>query len=74
MIRCRSYSDGCLSLQYNSGHDIGNDSRRRHFVGHGIGADGVAAINFIELVYKIMSGIALMIGSGCSVVTSIYLS
>lgn len=44
------------------------------FVGHGTGADGVAAINFIVPVYQIMSGIGLMIGVGCSVVASIHLS
>lgn len=44
------------------------------FVGHGIGADGVAAINFIVPVYLIMSGLGLMLGAGCSVVASIHLS
>lgn len=44
------------------------------FVGHGVGADGVAAVNFIVPVYQIMSGLGLMIGSGCSVVASIHLS
>lgn len=44
------------------------------FVGHGTGADGVAAINFIVPVYQIMSGLGLMIGAGCSVVASIHLS
>lgn len=44
------------------------------FVGHGVGADGVAAVNFIVPVYQIMSGIGLMIGAGCSVVASIHLA
>lgn len=44
------------------------------FVGHGVGADGVAAVNFIVPIYQIMSGLGLMIGSGCSVVASIHLS
>lgn len=44
------------------------------FVGHGTGADGVAAINFIVPLYQIMSGIGLMIGTGCSVLASIHLS
>lgn len=44
------------------------------FVGHGVGADGVAAVNIIVPIYQIMSGIGLMIGTGCSVVASIHLS
>lgn len=44
------------------------------FVGHGVGADGVAAINIFVPIYQIMSGLGLMIGVGCSVVSSIHLS
>lgn len=44
------------------------------FVGHGVGADGVAAVNIILPIFQIMSGIGLMIGAGCSVVSSIHLS
>ena len=44
------------------------------FVGHGVGADGVAAVNIVVPIYQIMSGIGLMIGAGCSVVASIHLS
>ncbi|MBQ8270239.1 MAG: MATE family efflux transporter [Bacteroidaceae bacterium] len=44
------------------------------FVGHGVGADGVAAINIVVPIYQIMSGIGLMIGTGCSVVASIHLA
>lgn len=44
------------------------------FVGHGVGAKGVAAVNIVVPIYLIMSGLGLMIGVGCSVVTSIHLS
>lgn len=44
------------------------------FIGHGVGADGVAAVNIILPIYQIMSGIGLMVGAGCSVVASIHLS
>lgn len=44
------------------------------FIGHGVGADGVAAVNIILPIYQIMSGIGLMIGTGCSVVSSIHMS
>lgn len=43
-------------------------------IGHGVGAEGVAAVNIIVPVYQIVSGIGLMIGAGCSVVASIHLS
>lgn len=43
-------------------------------IGHGVGADGVAAVNIIVPVYQIISGLGLMIGAGCSVVSSIHLS
>lgn len=43
-------------------------------IGHGVGADGVAAVNIIVPVYQIMSGLGLMVGAGCSVVASIHLS
>ena len=33
------------------------------FVGHGVGADGVAAVNIVVPIYQIMSGIGLMIGT-----------
>ena len=41
------------------------------FVGHGVGADGVAAVNIVVPIYQIMSGIGLMIGAGCSVAASV---
>lgn len=44
------------------------------FVGHGVGADGVAAVNIVVPIYQIISGLGLMIGAGCSVVASIHLS
>lgn len=44
------------------------------FIGHGVGADGVAAVNIFVPIYQIMSGLGLMIGAGCSVVASIHLS
>lgn len=37
------------------------------FVGHGVGADGVAAVNIVVPIYLIMSGLGMMIGVGCSV-------
>lgn len=43
-------------------------------VGHGVGAIGVAAVNIVVPIYLVMSGIALMVGAGCSVVSSIHLS
>lgn len=43
-------------------------------VGHGVGATGVASVNIAVPIYQIMSGIGLMIGSGCSVIASILLS
>lgn len=44
------------------------------FVGHGVGADGVAAVNIVVPIYQIVSGVGLMLGAGCSVVASIHLS
>lgn len=44
------------------------------FVGHGVGPQGVAAVNIIVPIFMIMSGIGLMLGIGCSVVTAIHLS
>ena len=43
-------------------------------VGQGVGEVGVAAVNIVVPIYLIMSGIALMVGVGCSVVSSIHLS
>ena len=34
------------------------------FVGHGVGSDGVAAVNIVAPVYQVFSGIGLMLKSG----------
>ena len=44
------------------------------FVGHGVGSDRLAAVNIFCPLWLIMSGIGLMFGIGCSVVSSIHLS
>lgn len=42
------------------------------FVGHGVGSDGIAAINIPLLM--LFTGVGLMVGAGCSVIASIQLS
>lgn len=44
------------------------------FVGHGVGSDGVAAVNIVAPVYQVFSGIGLMLGAGCSVMVSIHMA
>ena len=44
------------------------------FVGHGVGSDGIAAINFCIPLLMFFSGVGLMGGAGCSVVASIHLT
>jgi Na+-driven multidrug efflux pump len=44
------------------------------FVGHGIGSDGIAAINICIPLLMLFTGVGLMIGAGASVVASIHLS
>ncbi|WP_300108312.1 MATE family efflux transporter [uncultured Alistipes sp.] len=44
------------------------------FVGHGVGSDGIAAINILVPLWMLFTGVGLMVGAGCSVVTSIQLS
>lgn len=44
------------------------------FVGHGVGSDGIAAINICIPLLMLFTGMGLMIGAGCSVVASIQLS
>lgn len=44
------------------------------FVGHGIGSDGIAAINICIPLLMLFTGIGLMAGAGSSVVASIQLS
>lgn len=43
-------------------------------IGHGVGAEGVAAVNIIVPIYQLVSGVTLMVGAGCSVVASIHFS
>lgn len=44
------------------------------FVGHGVGSDGIAAVNLCVPIFMTFMGIGMMIGTGCSVVASIQLS
>lgn len=44
------------------------------FVGHGVGADGIASVNIVAPTYMIATGIGLMFGIGASVIASIRLS
>lgn len=44
------------------------------FVGHGVGSNGIAAVNICIPLLQVITGIGLMIGMGCSVVSSIHLS
>lgn len=44
------------------------------FVGKGVGSDALAAINIAAPLFMVSTGIALMFGSGASVVASIHLS
>lgn len=44
------------------------------FVGHGVGSDGIAAVNICLLAIMLLTGVGLMVGAGCSVVASIHLS
>ncbi len=44
------------------------------FVGHGVGSDGIAAVNICVPLLMGLMGVGLMMGSGCSVMASIYLS
>lgn len=44
------------------------------FVGHGIGSDGIAAINICIPILMFFTGVGLMVGAGSSVVASIHLS
>lgn len=43
------------------------------FVGHGVGSDGIAAVNICIPLLMIFMGFGLMVGVGCSVVTAIHL-
>lgn len=44
------------------------------FIGHGVGANGIAAVNIFVPIFQIMAGFGLMVGMGCSVASSIHLS
>lgn len=44
------------------------------FVGHAVGADGIAAINICVPIFMLATGLGLMMGVGCSVVASIHLA
>lgn len=44
------------------------------FVGHAVGADGIAAINICVPIIMVVTGLALMMGAGCSVVASIHMA
>lgn len=44
------------------------------FVGHGVGSDGIAAVNICIPLLMFFTGVGLMVGAGCSVVASIHLS
>ncbi len=44
------------------------------FVGHGVGGDGIAAINICVPLLMVFTGVGLMVGAGASVTSSILLS
>ena len=44
------------------------------FVGQGVGANGIAAVNIVAPVYMVSTGLGLMFGIGSSVIASIRLS
>ena len=44
------------------------------FVGRGVGSSGIAAINICYPIFLVLTGVALMVGMGASVVASIHLS
>lgn len=44
------------------------------FVGQGVGADGIAAVNIVAPIFMMSTGIGLLFGIGSSVVASIHLA
>lgn len=44
------------------------------FIGHGVGSDGIAAVNIGIPLLMVFTGLGLMSGVGCSVVASVHLS
>ena len=43
------------------------------FIGHGVGSDGIAAVNIACVPVMLIAGVGLMMGAGCSVVSAIHL-
>ena len=44
------------------------------FVGHGVGSEGIAAVNICIPLLMVFTGIGLMLGVGSSVVASLHLA
>ncbi len=44
------------------------------FVGHGVGPDGIAAVNIVAPLFMVVTGLGLMFGIGASVIASIRLA
>ena len=44
------------------------------FVGHGVGSDGIAAVNICIPLLMILTGVGLMVGMGSSVIASVFLA
>lgn len=44
------------------------------FIGHSVGSDGIAAVNIVVPVLMLLTGVGLMVGMGCSVVSSLRLA
>lgn len=44
------------------------------FIGHGVGSDGIAAVNLCVPVMMLFTGLGLMTGVGCSVVAAVHIS
>ncbi len=44
------------------------------FVGHGVGANGIAAVNIVAPLFMVVTGLGLMFGIGASVIASIRLA
>ena len=44
------------------------------FIGHGVGSDGIAAVNICVPVMLLFTGFGLLMGVGCSVVAAEHIS
>lgn len=44
------------------------------FVGHGVGSDGIAAVNICIPIHMVLTGVGLMAGTGSSVIASVCLA